>query len=112
MLRSLLCFPFLLMGIFSFSQTEVTVPEEAKKFILPGYEPLDYIIGDLNNDQKPDAILLLTKKKDDSGKNYEPLRPFLLLIRQPNNKLVQALRNDHAIMCEFCGGIVADPYAG
>lgn len=87
-------------------------PPEIRSFIIPGYEVLDYISGDLNSDKRKDAILLLKSPGEDSLSDQELSRPFLLLVRQANGKLKQVLRNDSAIMCRQCGGVFGDPYAG
>ncbi|MBC7874417.1 MAG: hypothetical protein H7Y01_10495 [Ferruginibacter sp.] len=101
----------LLSGLVTLSQ-ELKIPAEAKFFIPDGYEPLDYIAGDLNSDKKPDALLLLKKPWEDSINEEQAARPLLLLIRQADGKLKQVLRNDNAIMCRHCGGAFGDPYEG
>ncbi len=119
MLRSI---PFFILSFFTvtlFAQVvdvpapmTVSVPEEAKKFIAAGYEPLDYKTGDINNDKRTDAILLLKRPGEDSLYEEEMLRPLIVLIRQADGKLKQVARNDHAIMCRQCGGVFGDPYEG
>ena len=93
----------------SFSQP-VTLPDEAKPFLLKDHEVLDYVIGDLNTDKRADAILILKPLGEDSAFDKEPLRPFLILIRESNGKLKQVLRNDRVVMCRQCGGVFGDPY--
>jgi hypothetical protein len=90
---------------------EKTLPQEAKPFVLPGYDMLDYITGDLNNDKKQDAILLLKQNMEDTS--YDELkRPMIILLRQADRKLQQVKRNDDVIMCRQCGGAFGDPYEG
>ena len=50
---------FFLPAITIVAAQEKTLPEEATQFVLPGFEMLDYIAGDINNDSKPDALLVL-----------------------------------------------------
>jgi hypothetical protein len=87
------------------------LPEEAKEFILPGYAMLDYVTGDINNDTRPDALLVLKLKGEDTL-GGEVNRRLLILTRQKNGKLKKAIQNDSAILCYQCGGIFGDPYEG
>ena len=102
-------FIFLFSGLMA---QEKTVPPEARDFILPGFEILDYIAGDINGDQKADALLLLRKPGEDSLFEEDLLRPMIVLTRQPDGTLRQTLRNDSVIMCRHCGGVFGDPYSG
>ncbi len=101
----------MLSGIFGFSQ-EKTIPEDVRRFIVPGFEMLDYIEGDLNGDKLTDALLLLKQFGEDSLQGEDGIRPFLILIRGENGKLAKVLRNDSVIMCRHCGGVMGDPYSG
>ncbi len=112
---------FIVIGPGAIAQKD-PLPDEVKQFILPGYEYLDHITGDLNNDKKADAILVLKiigedslydnfNGEGDSAYSENP-RPLLLLIRQADGKLKQIIRNDKAIMCRHCGGVFGDPYEG
>ncbi|WP_111593995.1 hypothetical protein [Chitinophaga dinghuensis] len=73
------------------------------KFIPRGYTILDSISGDLNNDKRPDLILIL--QYDGSSD-----RPFLLLIRDQQQHLQLAARNNFLIFPADLGGTVGDPY--
>ncbi|HMK27078.1 MAG TPA: hypothetical protein VK483_13695 [Chitinophagaceae bacterium] len=123
MQRSFVIASLLLLSLISNAQND-TVSAEAKSFIPKGYEPLDYITGDLNGDKKPDAILVLKQpgegrrfeedslNQQDTVENREFPRPFIILIRQESGKLKQVLRNDSVILCAECGGVFGDPYFG
>ena len=88
------------------------VPAEARSFIPKGYETLDYITGDLNGDKKTDAILILKQPWEDTASmDAAAARPLILLVRQADGKLQQVARNDNAIFCRQCGGVMGDPYA-
>lgn len=87
------------------------LPDEAKVFVLPGYEMLDYVAGDINNDARPDALLTLKQKGEDSIETG-PCRPLLVLVRQLNGTLIKAVQNDSAILCRHCGGVFGDPFEG
>ena len=88
-----------------------TLPQEATRFVLPGYEMLDYVTGDINNDSRPDALLVLKQKGEDTM-DADLNRPLLILSRDKNGKLKKAVQNDSAILCYHCGGIFGDPYEG
>lgn len=103
------CMAFLLLSLTTAAAQNKILPEEAKGFVLPGYEMLDYVSGDINNDNRTDALLVLKQLGEDSI-HAESMRPLLLLIRQPNGKLKKAVQNDSAILCYHCGGIFGDPY--
>lgn len=86
------------------------LPAELKPFILARHEVLDFQTGDINKDQRPDAILVLKNPLEDSTWEEFMPRPFLVLIRQANGKLKQVIRNDKAIMGRHEGGMFGDPY--
>ncbi len=111
-MRNYLLFVSLFFGTVPISAQAPAVPTEVEPFILKGYEPLDYLTGDLNGDKKKDAILILKQTGEDSITEEEPTRPLLLLIRQADGKLKQAIRNDEVILCRQCGGVFGDPYEG
>lgn len=92
---------------------DISVPVEARSFIVKEFEPLDYKTGDLNGDKKQDAILILKQTGEESlDIDDAAVRPLIILIRQPDGKLKQIARNDKAIMCRQCGGVMGDPYNG
>ena len=104
---------FLSFALFITNAQEIKVPTEAKSFVLKGYQVLDYVTGDINGDKKTDAILVLKQSGEDTATlDTAAARPLLLLIRQANGKLKQVARNDKAIMCRQCGGVMGDPYHG
>lgn len=107
------CMALLFVANGSAAQPGNTMPAEINKFILKGYEVLDYTTGDLNKDKKPDAILILKAAGEDTIQTEDfttPERPMLLLVRQDNGALKLAGRNDAVVMCRQCGGIYGDPY--
>lgn len=86
-----------------------------QKFILPGYELMDTLSGDLNLDGKNDLLIVLRLKNEekmgDTAQTDLP-RPLLLLINQKDGSYKQMGRNDHAVLCSKCGGVFGDPYNG
>ena len=104
-----LFFVFLFNGL---QAQEKELPAEAVMFLPAGYELLDYVQGDLNNDKRMDAILIAKKQGEDTVMDENVKRPMILLTRQTNGKLKHTLRNDNAILCRTCGGVFGDPYEG
>ncbi len=102
---------FCLLLINTIAAQSKILPQEARSFLLPGYEMLDYVTGDLNNDKRTDAILVLKQTGEDTL-NTEANRPLIILTRQANGKLKKIAQNDSAILCRQCGGIFGDPYEG
>ena len=99
----------LIPGLICTAQQKV-LPDSLKSFLLQGYEMLDFVEGDLNNDKMPDALLILKDAGEDTNRTEDLKRPFLLLIRQNNGILKLAKRNDQLVMCRYCGGVFGEPY--
>lgn len=82
-------------------------------FIPEGYSVLDTSLGDLNLDQYRDLILVLKKKGEDTtsdaGEDPEK-RPLLILLGIEANSFKLAARNDNAVYCFDCGGMMGDPF--
>jgi len=109
-LKSFFFFAIILFQLdFCYAQPK-ELPVSLKPFLLPGYEMLDFVEADLNNDKKTDAILILKSPGEDSIMEQDITRPFLLLIKQADGKLKLKKRNDHLVMCKHCGGVFGDPY--
>ncbi|UOG73779.1 hypothetical protein MTX78_16835 [Hymenobacter tibetensis] len=87
--------------------------QQLAPFIPAGYELLDATSGNLNLDVLPDKVLVLQRKDADTTTMGDTLnRPLLLLLGQPNHRYQLAARNDRAVMCSGCGGMMGDPYQG
>jgi len=90
-----------------------SLPSSISKFIPEGYSALDTAFGNLNLDSYPDLILVLKKNGEESGSDDvdHPLkRPLLILLGQANQSFTLAARNDNAVYCIDCGGILGDPF--
>ncbi|MDD3878157.1 MAG: hypothetical protein PHT69_16175 [Bacteroidales bacterium] len=90
-----------------------SVPTELRQFIPEHHFVLDTAIGDLNLDNIPDVILVLKNDKETRLSDMDGLsekRPLLILIRDSNNELHLAGRNDNTVYCLGCGGLWGDPY--
>lgn len=88
------------------------LPAELNAFIVPGHEVLDFKTGDINQDKKPDAILILKNPLEDSTREEFFPRPMLILVRQADGRLKQILRNEKAVMGRHDGGVFGDPWQG
>ena len=95
------------------SSTSISDSLQAATFIPAGYKLLDATTGDLNLDALPDKVLVLQKLNADTATMGDTInRPLLLLLGQPNQRYKLAARNDRAVMCSGCGGMMGDPYQG
>ncbi|MBE7170584.1 MAG: hypothetical protein INR73_08335 [Williamsia sp.] len=82
-------------------------------FVLPNYSVLDTATGDLNGDSLPDKLLLLKKKGEDTSSDvteHPEKRPLMILTGQADGTYKLAARNDNAVLCVDCGGVMGDPY--
>ncbi|MEO7923498.1 MAG: hypothetical protein ABIR30_07460 [Chitinophagaceae bacterium] len=107
---------FCWISCFPVNAQNTEVPAELKPFILKGYESLDFVKEDLNGDKLSDYLLILKVLGEDTltyeNANWEAARPFLLILRQPDGSLKQAVRNNELVGCKQCGGSMGDPYQG
>ncbi len=95
-------------------------PEKAdasnlKSFVPAGYELLDTASGDLNGDAFPDWILVLKKPEEEATSDvieHPEKRPLLILTGAAGGTLKQVARNENAVYCVDCGGMMGDPYQG
>jgi len=87
---------------------------ELTEFIPDGHEILDMKRGDLNNDKIEDVLLVLKaiNEEETFDVSNPTARPLLILIRQPDNSLKLARKNNKTVYCFDCGGIMGDPYTG
>lgn len=108
MSRLLVIFFFCCITLHPAAQVKI-LPAEAKQFVTKGYNMLDYITGDLNNDKRADAILVLKISGEDTVME-ELKRPMLILLQQANGKLKLEKQNNNIILCRICGGVFGDPY--
>lgn len=81
------------------------IPTEVKPFILKGMSAIELESADLNGDGRQDYILVLEDTEND-------LRPLLILVRNKDNTLTQAKRNDKVVFGPDDGGIYGDPFQG
>ena len=85
--------------------------DDLKAFATNGARIMDSLTGDLNNDGRPDALLVLDPPADSSPKLGEGApRTVLLLIRGEDGKLHEAASNQKVVPCATCGGVSGDPY--
>ncbi|AHJ96582.1 hypothetical protein Hsw_0987 [Hymenobacter swuensis DY53] len=95
--------------------TPTAVPDSVvlRRFVPAGYRILDTATGDLNRDAYPDKLLALDSvPTDPEAFGSEALRPLLVLLGNAQGDYRLAARNDHAVLCGGCGGVMGDPYQG
>ncbi len=111
-----LIFLLLTTCLFSLQAQDKVVPKELRPFIREGYELMDFLKTDLNGDNRPDYILILKIKGEDTigfdNTNWDASRPLLLIVRQPDNSLKNVISNSELVLCKQCGGVMGDPYQG
>lgn len=89
------------------------LPPSLAQFVPEGYTDLDTTSGDLNLDQYSDMIMVLKKNGEDTTSDVieQPeKRPLLILLGQADNTFKLAARNDNAVYCIDCGGMMGDPF--
>ena len=115
--------PLFLTGIFFTAALCGVYAQSANKdsfkalsaYIPKGFTALDTSSGDLNHDQYPDMILVLKENGEDSTSDvidHPTRRPLLVLIGHSGPGYKLAARNDNAVYCVDCGGVMGDPFTG
>jgi hypothetical protein len=102
-------------SISAFAQDEeIKVPSDVKPFVEKGKIAIALEVGDLNADGRKDAILVTSELIGENDKWEEGAgeRSVLILVREADNSLKLAARNDNVVYCRNCGGVFGDPFAG
>ncbi|MGZ3839088.1 MAG: hypothetical protein ACXVMS_13950 [Flavisolibacter sp.] len=97
----------------AYNQDIKDIPPSLAQFVPEGYTAIDTTSGDLNLDAHSDMIIVLKKNGEDTTSNvveHPEKRPLLILIGQANNIYRLAARNDNAVNCIDCGGMMGDPF--
>ena len=111
---ALLLFPFI---ISAQNKNIINYKSQILKFIPKGYQILDTVKGNLNNDNYDDYILVLKKNNEEELSNVSKdefvKRPLLILVGNSEKKLVLKRRNDNTVLSvDFGGAIHGDTYEG
>lgn len=82
------------------------------QFVPADWEILDRQEGDMNNDGRKDAILIIQKKveNDDANVQLDQFRKLIILFQNETNQYQVSASSATAIMCRNCGGMLGDPY--
>ena len=105
----------ILVPTFAVAQDEVVkIPDEVKQFVDSKRSPIALETGDLNNDGRKDFILVISDvvAQDAPYEEGAGTRSVLILVRESNDSLTLAARNDLVAYCKTCGGVFGDPFAG
>lgn len=97
----------------AYNQDIKVLPPALASFVPEGYTALDTTSGDLNLDAYPDMTLVLKKNGEETTSDvveHPERRPLLLLLGQPGGTYQLAARNDNAVYCIDCGGMMGDPF--
>lgn len=77
------------------------------------YVLMDSVIGDLNLDNYPDAILVYQHESEEIGAtNGDRPRPFVLLLGDSSGNFIPFIRNDNIVYHEVHGQMFGEAYAG
>lgn len=82
-------------------------------FILNGYQILDTLFVDFNDDGNKDCFLALKKINEEQSSDiteHPEFRPLLILEGSKKNLFQLIQRNDKIIYCVDGGGVLGDPY--
>ncbi|PXV59804.1 hypothetical protein SAMN04487785_101225 [Dyella jiangningensis] len=86
--------------------------DDLNAFATDGYRLMDSLTSDLNDDGRPDALLVLDPPADGDKKLGQGTpRRVLIVVRGESGQLHEAARNDKIVPCSACGGLAGDPYA-
>ncbi|MGH8500377.1 MAG: hypothetical protein ACRERV_16445, partial [Methylococcales bacterium] len=88
------------------------IPEEVRIFVESGTLPIALEKADLNGDGREDFIMVLEPLRSDPTVLNEARRPLLILVRESDDRLKLAKRNDRIVYCAACGGVMGDPFLG
>lgn len=88
------------------------LPGEVKPFVEAGMKAIAYAKSDLNGDGTLDYIIVLEKLKEPEEAVYADTsdRPTLLIVRDKNEKLSLAARNELVVFCSTCAGGMGDAF--
>ncbi len=91
-------------------ETEEIQPSAFENLLEEGYEI--FYSDTLRFDQSDPVVAVLKRQNEDSliwEAQAEVPRPLLILEKQNSGNYDIALRNDKAILCGACGGVLGDP---
>ena len=88
------------------------LPAELKPFVEKGTLPIFFDTADLNVDGRADYILVLEKQKANASDPdiEDGQRPLLVIVQSSDGKLQSVKRNEKAVYCSTCGGVMGDPF--
>lgn len=94
---------------------DIRLPIELKPFISKDYHAIFVGSEDLNGDGEKDYLLVIENSSPPTSamEDGQPSdRTLLIVTRQPDGTLKQAVRNDRLVYCRQCGGMMGDPFMG
>lgn len=85
--------------------------DNLKAFLPPGASILSSATGDINNDGRMDAVIVVNPAgAADEFPGNGPGRIVMLLTRGTSGALSKAAQNDKIVPCADCGGMFGDPF--
>jgi hypothetical protein len=92
-----------------------SLPPELKRLVAKGESVLAYESADLNGDGLGDIVFIVEPLQSARGKQEdeeEATRTLKIAIRSSNGLLKVVKENSMVVLCEGCGGVFGDPFAG
>lgn len=104
----------LILPAAAIAQEAIAVPDEVKRFVDRERIPIALEAGDINGDGRKDFILVVSEIVPDDAPYEEGdgERSAIILVRESDNSLTLAARNNLVAMCKRCGGAFGDPFEG
>lgn len=111
----------MLMTVWALTNTafgndlDIRLPNELEPFISKDYHAIFVGSEDLNGDGRNDYLLVIESSSPPTSamEDGQPSdRALLIITRQPDDTLKQAIRNDRLVYCRQCGGVMGDPFMG
>ncbi|MBS1625614.1 MAG: hypothetical protein JST83_16420 [Bacteroidetes bacterium] len=85
---------------------------EAKKFIPAGYSLIDISTGNISAAKTTFIVMALENDEEDTASMFQEIpRTLMVVMADKKGHLSLLARNDSAILCKHCGGMV-DPFGG
>jgi uncharacterized protein YecT (DUF1311 family) len=78
-----------------------------ESFIPQGWQVLQSVQGDLNQDKRDDVAMVLAQLQE--VQDMEAERILLVLLQQADGSFQEAIETGKAILCRGCGGVFGDP---
>ena len=87
--------------------SSIVLPDSIQKQLPANLTIIEKAIGDLNNDDKKDYLVVLEDRK-----NEDVSRKLMVFTSNANDQYDLTGQSDKIILCKNCGGVFGDPHEG